>query len=661
MPGTVNAVFDELRSSGRLCDITLIVGKKEIPAHKVILSGCSPYFLAMFTSSLSESREKTVTLPVFDEDAVEAIVHFAYKNEIDITSDNVQVLLATATILQVTEIQKQCCDFITQRLDPSNCLGVREFADTYSCIELYKAAHEYAIELFEDVVKSDEFLRLPVNQLIEFISNDELNLPSEEVAFEAVMRWIRADRNERLVHLPEVMQHVRLSQLTPQYLVKTVSQDVLIRSNEKCREYVDEAKDYLLLPQERAERQGQHARFRPRKLYRLLLVEKLYSVGGWVQGDAIDSAEKYDPDTNQWTVLKKMSSRRCGVAVAALNDKLYAVGGHDGTSYLDTIEIYDPVANEWFADVVKLPSCRTSVGVVALNNCLYVIGGQEGQVGLNTVDRYNPTERTWHKCKPMNTKRLGSGVAALNGYIYAVGGTEKHVPTETVERYDPETDRWEFVASMSTKRKHLGCVAFDKMIYAVGGRDERFELSSAERYDPRLDRWEPITPMSERRSGVGLAEVKGKIYAVGGFDGDNYKRSVEVYDPATTHWRPCEAMTYERLGGGVAVLMEKRILRSYVPKTDTWPTSGHNGRDHGRGSNGRGGGGGGNSNNGNDNINTRPSQPSRKSATDFMNINMNGSSSGVNQSNTPQLNGLMRRKRSNSNTSNKVGNEFRYL
>lgn len=59
------------------------------------------------------------------------------------------------------------------------------------------------------------------------------------------------------------MQHVRLPLLSPKFLVGTVGSDLLIRSDECCRDLVDEAKNYLLLPQERPLMQG--PRTRPRK------------------------------------------------------------------------------------------------------------------------------------------------------------------------------------------------------------------------------------------------------------------------------------------------------------------------------------------------------------------------------------------------------------
>lgn len=100
-------------------------------------------------------------------------------------------------------------------------------------------------------MESEEFLILPVNQLVDIIASDELNVRSEEQVYSAVMNWVRHNFQERRNHLAHVLEHVRLPQLSPKFLVGTVGADLLIRSDEKCRDLVDEAKNYLLLPQER--------------------------------------------------------------------------------------------------------------------------------------------------------------------------------------------------------------------------------------------------------------------------------------------------------------------------------------------------------------------------------------------------------------------------
>ena len=58
------------------------------------------------------------------------------------------------------------------------------------------------------------------------------------------------------------MEHVRFPLMTARFLVNTVSSDPLIRSDQICRDLIDEAKDYLLLPQERLNMQGPRTRRR---------------------------------------------------------------------------------------------------------------------------------------------------------------------------------------------------------------------------------------------------------------------------------------------------------------------------------------------------------------------------------------------------------------
>ncbi|KAK3915881.1 Kelch-like protein diablo [Frankliniella fusca] len=504
-----------LRRHRELCDVVLNVGSRKIFAHRVILSACSPYFRAMFTGELAESRQTEVTIRDIDELAMELLIDFCYSSNIVVEEGNVQTLLPAACLLQLAEIQDICCEFLKRQLDPSNCLGIRAFADTHACRELLRIADKFTQHNFQEVMESEEFLLLPVGQLVDIISSDELNVRSEEHVFSAVMNWVKYNVSERRQHLAQALQHVRLPLLGPKFLVGTVGSELLVR------------------------------------------------IGGWCSGDAIASVERFDPQTMDWKMVAPMSKRRCGVGVAVLNDLLYAVGGHDGQSYLNSIERYDPQTNQWSCDVAPTTSCRTSVGVAVLDGFLYAVGGQDGVQCLNHVERYDPKENKWYKVAPMTTRRLGVAVAVLGGFLYAIGGSDGQCPLNTVERYDPRANKWCPVAPMSTRRKHLGCAVFNNLIYAVGGRDDCMELSSAERYNPHSNSWSPIVAMTSRRSGVGLAVVNGQLYAVGGFDGTAYLKTIEVYDPDQNQWRLCGAMNYRRLGGGVGVMQTPQTENNY--------------------------------------------------------------------------------------------------
>ncbi|XP_071588804.1 kelch-like protein 20 [Heliangelus exortis] len=491
-------VINLLRKHRELCDVVLVVGAKKIYAHRVILSACSPYFRAMFTGELAESRQTEVVIRDIDERAMELLIDFAYTSQITVEEGNVQTLLPAACLLQLAEIQEACCEFLKRQLDPSNCLGIRAFADTHSCRELLRIADKFTQHNFQEVMESEEFMLLPANQLIDIISSDELNVRSEEQVFNAVMAWVKYSIQERRPQLPQVLQHVRLPLLSPKFLVGTVGSDPLIKSDEECRDLVDEAKNYLLLPQERPLMQG--PRTRPRKPIRC--GEVLFAVGGWCSGDATSSVERYDLQTNEWRMVASMSKRRCGVGVSVLDDLLYAVGGHDGSSYLNSVERYDPKTNQWSSDVAPTSTCRTSVGVAVLGGYLYAVGGQDGVSCLNIVERYDPKENKWTRVASMSTRRLGVAVAVLGGFLYAVGGSDGTSPLNTVERYNPQDNRWHTIAPMETRRKHLGCAVYQDMIYAVGGRDDTTELSSAERYNPRTNQWSPVVAMTSQRSGV---------------------------------------------------------------------------------------------------------------------------------------------------------------
>jgi len=112
-----------------------------------------PICRAMFTGELAEAKQKLreVTIYDIDEMAMELLIDFCYTSHIIVEEANVQTLLPAACLLQLVEIQEICCEFLKRQLDPSNCLGIRAFADTHACRELLRIADKFTQHNFQEV------------------------------------------------------------------------------------------------------------------------------------------------------------------------------------------------------------------------------------------------------------------------------------------------------------------------------------------------------------------------------------------------------------------------------------------------------------------------------------------------------------------------------
>lgn len=171
------------------------------------------------------------------------------------------------------------------------------------------------------------------DSLIDIIRRDELIVRTEENIFEACMRWIKWEEN-RSPLLPQVLSKVRLPLLTPQFLADRVATEDLIRSSHQCRDLLDEAKDFHLMPERRALVQS----FRTRPRCYDYVIGQIFAVGGLTKnGESVSTVEIFDPLTREWKMGEAMSMLRSRVGVAVSDGKLYAFGGFNGCERLSTV------------------------------------------------------------------------------------------------------------------------------------------------------------------------------------------------------------------------------------------------------------------------------------------------------------------------------------
>jgi kelch-like protein 18 len=322
-----------------------------------------------------------------------------------------------ASFLQLNKVRDKCAFFLSNKFHPQNVLGIKSFADSLSHASLVESADKYINNNFPAISSSEEFMQLSHYELNEIIKRDELNA-SEEVVFEASMRWIRYNESERSILLPEILSKVRLPLLSPQYLADSVATEELIRTSHQCRDLLDEAKDFHLMPERRTLLQSYRTRARGNEFIR----GEIYAVGGLTKsGDAVSTVEIYNVEKDEWRMGEAMSMLRSRVGVAVLNGKLYAFGGFNGQERLSTVEVYDKETKTWSQGKTMMNK-RSAVGVATLENYIYVVGGYDGVSSLSTVEKYCSTTNTWKKVASMMKYRSAGGVASLRGFIYALGG-----------------------------------------------------------------------------------------------------------------------------------------------------------------------------------------------------------------------------------------------
>ncbi|NXD76443.1 KLHL4 protein, partial [Halcyon senegalensis] len=536
----------------QLCDVLLIVGDQKIPAHRLVLSAVSDYFAAMFTNDVREAKQEEIKMEGVDPDALKALVRYAYTGILELKEDTIESLLAAACLLQLSQVIEVCCNFLMKQLHPSNCLGIRSFGDAQGCTELLKVAHTYTMEHFTEVIKNQEFLLLPANEIAKLLSSDDINVPDEEAIFQALMMWVRHDLQNRQRDLGMLLSYIRLPLLPPQ-LLADLENSPMFADDLECQKLLMEAMKYHLLPERRSMMQS--PRTKPRKS----TVGALYAVGGMDATKGTTTIEKYDLRTNSWVQIGTMNGRRLQFGVAVIDNKLYIVGGRDGLKTSNIVECFNPITKAWTI-MPPMSTHRHGLGVAMLEGPMYAVGGHDGWSYLNTVERWDPQARQWNYVASMSTPRSTVGVAALNSKLYAVGGRDGSSCLKSMECFDPHTNKWSLCASMSKRRGGVGVATYNGFLYAVGGHDAPASnhcsrLSDCvERYDPKTDAWTTVAPLSVPRDAVGICPLGDRLYAVGGYDGHTYLDTVESYDAQNNEWTEEVPVNIGRAGACVVVV-----------------------------------------------------------------------------------------------------------
>jgi len=83
---------------------------------------------------------------------------FLYTYTIKISSENVRSVFCAAHMFLMDDLVDTCAEYIAENLNPSNALGVLEFARFQLCTKLIDLASKFVRVYFSEVVQTDDFL-----------------------------------------------------------------------------------------------------------------------------------------------------------------------------------------------------------------------------------------------------------------------------------------------------------------------------------------------------------------------------------------------------------------------------------------------------------------------------------------------------------------------
>merc|ERR1712002_1396737 len=125
---TTRESLKALHAQDHLTDVTLLsADDQQINAHKVVLSGSSPYFQRVLTKNPND--HPLLFMNGINMDVLKAIVAFIYLGEVQVEQDKLEAFMAGATELEVKGLQREDVGELDENVDPASANGVSDVSN----------------------------------------------------------------------------------------------------------------------------------------------------------------------------------------------------------------------------------------------------------------------------------------------------------------------------------------------------------------------------------------------------------------------------------------------------------------------------------------------------------------------------------------------------
>ena len=147
----------QLFSSGRMSDVTFVIGTQKFKAHKIVLSARSQVFSEMFEINGQVSPIESLKIEDCQPEVFEAMLCFIYTDEMEETEEMAKKLLSVAKKYQVKLLQYKCEEVLLKKISTENCAEMLVLADMQGASILKNEALDYFRLHSGEIVKTVEW------------------------------------------------------------------------------------------------------------------------------------------------------------------------------------------------------------------------------------------------------------------------------------------------------------------------------------------------------------------------------------------------------------------------------------------------------------------------------------------------------------------------
>ncbi len=487
-----------------------------------------------------EAKANIVNIDGVAYSGLKFVIDSIYKPDIEITMENVSDVLSAANLLQVTHVFEECKKWMTKKVTKENCFTFLQLAVKFSIKCLKKEISWFIRRNFTEVRKTDAFVEISKETLIEFLSANSLVTHGQESAvYQAARKWILANdvSSEGIV---EIMSHVKFGLIPVQMLHQEIASENFIDDNKECRKMISEATLYHTNIYTQPFYDGPLNK--PRGYWGLMVIQSSpRSVGYNTTSTSVQIRFTFLPSLLQ---IRPDSSLDIQIVHSSLNsiqiNTFLYIFGTSCQGYQNFTKRYDSTTDTWL-ELAPVPTHATvGSAVVRVEKQIFFMGGMT--VGKNSrfsinpkqvtdgVFVYNITENKWSLGKELPQKLLYSAVTSKGRDFFLSGGFS--CGNKTIKKtwvYDIAADVWRPLANMNHRRcKHVLETVTDKM-YTLGGEIVATGalVPSIEAYDLTANQWTVVLSNGFENTLFSSFVSKSEIYLVGGTE---FEDKVHVYD-----------------------------------------------------------------------------------------------------------------------------------